>query len=100
MSSVPFDFSHPRQCKCYIAHHAGAALVPGTITRRAVTANDVAIDIKYAGICHTDIHQVREEFGSAWSIFPMVPGHEIGGIVTAVGDNVKNFKVGDRVSVQ
>ena len=97
MSSVPGQFAHPRQCKCYIAHHGGAQLVPGTITRRAVSDNDVAIDIKYAGICHSDIHQVREEWGKA--IFPMVPGHEIGGVVVAVGANVTNFKIGDAVGV-
>jgi uncharacterized zinc-type alcohol dehydrogenase-like protein len=55
------------------------------------------LDIHYAGICHSDIHQAREEWGPA--IFPMVPGHEIAGIVTAVGANVTKFKIGDRIGV-
>ncbi|CAE6953694.1 adhC2 [Symbiodinium sp. CCMP2592] len=84
-------------CKCYAALVPAGPLVPHTIERRAVGPDDVAIDIKYAGICHSDVHQAREEWGSA--IFPMVPGHEIGGFVTAVGPNVTSFKVGDKVGV-
>jgi uncharacterized zinc-type alcohol dehydrogenase-like protein len=57
----------------------------------------VALDIAYAGICHSDIHQVREEWGPA--IFPMVPGHEIAGVVTAIGGSVTKFKVGDLIGV-
>lgn len=60
-------------------------------------AGDVSIAISHAGICHSDIHQVREEWGKA--IFPMVPGHEIAGTVTAVGEAVTQVKVGDRVGV-
>ena len=58
---------------------------------------DVAIDIVYCGVCHSDIHQVRNEWGN--SIYPMVPGHEIAGFVTAVGSKVKRFKVKDKVGV-
>src|SRR5690606_6083573 len=75
----------------------GAAFVARTIERRELRPEDVAIEIKYAGICHSDIHQVREEWGQA--IFPMVPGHEIAGVVTEVGSAVTDVKPGDRVGV-
>lgn len=83
--------------KSYAAEHAAAPLKPFTIERREPREHDVAIDIKYCGICHSDIHQARNEWGK--SIFPMVPGHEIAGIVTKVGKDVTNFKVGDHVGV-
>ena len=81
----------------YAAPAAGAPLAPFVVQRRDVGPNDVAIDIAYAGICHSDIHQAREEWFT--SIFPMVPGHEIAGVVTAVGDSVTRFAPGDRVGV-
>ena len=65
--------------------------------RRTLGANDVALDIAYAGICHSDIHQAREEWGPA--IFPMVPGHEIVGIVREIGTAVTKFRVGERIGV-
>lgn len=65
--------------------------------RRELRPNDVALDIAYAGICHSDIHQVREEWGP--SIYPMVPGHEIAGTVKEIGSDVSKFKVGDRIGV-
>jgi uncharacterized zinc-type alcohol dehydrogenase-like protein len=79
------------------APSAGAAFGKTTIERRGVRADDVQIDIEYCGICHSDVHQVRDEWGG--SIFPMVPGHEIAGVVTAVGADVERFSVGDRVGV-
>jgi uncharacterized zinc-type alcohol dehydrogenase-like protein len=79
------------------APSAGAAFGKTTIERRGVRADDVQIDIEYCGICHSDVHQVRDEWGG--SIFPMVPGHEIAGVVTAVGAEVERFSVGDRVGV-
>ena len=85
------------QVKGYAALKPKADLVPYEFSRRALKANDVQIEILYAGICHSDIHQVREEWGDA--MFPMVPGHEIAGKVTAVGSEVKNFKVGDLAGV-
>jgi uncharacterized zinc-type alcohol dehydrogenase-like protein len=76
---------------------AKAPLVPFEFERRALGVNDVALDIAFAGICHSDIHQVREEWGPA--LFPMVPGHEIAGIVTAIGSSVTKFVVGDAIGV-
>jgi len=83
--------------RAYAAMSSKAKLVPFEFDRREVGAHDVAFDISYAGICHSDIHQAREEWGPA--IFPMVPGHEIAGIVTSVGSSVSKFKVGDRIGV-
>ncbi|MEU9439546.1 NAD(P)-dependent alcohol dehydrogenase [Streptomyces sp. NPDC048304] len=81
----------------YAAPAAKAPLERTTIERRAVGEFDVLIDIKFAGICHSDIHQAREGWGEA--IFPMVPGHEIAGVVSEVGPGVTKFAVGDRVGV-
>ncbi|KES06691.1 alcohol dehydrogenase [Streptomyces toyocaensis] len=81
----------------YAAPAAKAPLERTTIERREVGEHDVLIDIKFAGICHSDIHQVREGWGEA--IFPMVPGHEIAGVVSEVGPGVTKYAVGDRVGV-
>ncbi|MFI6930204.1 NAD(P)-dependent alcohol dehydrogenase [Streptomyces sp. NPDC050287] len=81
----------------YAAPAAKAPLERTTIERRAVREFDVLIDIKFAGICHSDIHQAQEGWGEA--IFPMVPGHEIAGVVSEVGPGVTRFQVGDRVGV-
>ena len=75
----------------------GAAFEKAEMPVRELTADSVAINIKYSGICHSDIHQARDEWFEG--IFPMVPGHEIVGEVTAIGDAVTKFKVGDRVGV-
>ena len=83
--------------KSYAAASAGAPLEPMQIERRELGAHDVLIDIKFSGICHSDIHQAREEWGPA--SFPMVPGHEITGVVTAVGSKVTKFGVGDHAGV-
>jgi uncharacterized zinc-type alcohol dehydrogenase-like protein len=83
--------------RAYAAMTAGADLVPYQFDRRELGAHDVALDIAYSGICHSDIHQVREEWGDA--LFPMVPGHEIAGTVTKVGSAVTKFKVGDLIGV-
>ncbi|MEV7492967.1 NAD(P)-dependent alcohol dehydrogenase [Streptomyces anulatus] len=81
----------------YAAPRAKAPLERTTIERRPVGEFDVLIDIKFAGICHSDIHQARDGWGEG--IFPMVPGHEIAGIVAETGSGVTRFKVGDRVGV-
>ncbi len=83
--------------RSYAVMEARKPLVPYEFDRRELGAHDVALDIAYAGICHSDIHQAREEWGPA--IFPMVPGHEIAGTVTSIGSSVTKFKVGDKIGV-
>ena len=85
------------QSKGYAVLEASKALVPFTFSRRELRPGDVSLRIEYAGICHSDIHQAREEWGPA--IFPMVPGHEIAGVVTEIGSSVTKFQVGDRIGV-
>ncbi len=81
----------------YATQAADAPLAPFTIDRRAPGPKDVQIQILFSGICHSDVHQARNEWGN--SIYPMVPGHEIVGRVTAVGSDVSKFKVGDIAGV-
>ena len=85
------------QAKGIAAPSAKSALGPFSFERRTPGQHDVVIDIKYCGICHSDIHQVRDEWGR--SSFPMVPGHEIAGVVREVGSKVTKYKVGDHVGV-
>lgn len=86
------------QAKGMAASSAKAPLTPYSFERRDPRPHDVLIDIKYCGICHSDIHMTRDEWGFQ-SRFPMVPGHEIAGVVSAVGNKVTKYKVGDRVGV-
>lgn len=81
----------------FAAPAAGAPLAATTIQRREVGPRDVLIDISYCGICHTDIHTVRGEWGPR--SYPLVPGHEIAGVVAAVGAEVTKYQVGDNVGV-
>lgn len=81
----------------YAALSANAPLIRTSISRRRVGPFDVAVDIKYCGICHSDIHTVTNEWGEA--NYPVVPGHEIAGVVSSVGSGVTKFIVGDRVGV-
>ena len=81
----------------YAVKTAKAPLEPFVVSRRDVGPHDVRIDIAYSGICHSDIHQGRTEWGAA--IFPMVPGHEIAGVVAEVGSAVTGFALGDHVGV-
>lgn len=83
--------------KAYAAYNSKDPLSPYTFNRRDVKPGDVQIEILYCGVCHSDIHQVRDEWNG--SIYPMVPGHEITGKVTKVGANVSKYKVGDTVGV-
>ncbi|MBO9201983.1 MULTISPECIES: NAD(P)-dependent alcohol dehydrogenase [Niastella] len=83
--------------KGYAARDASGKLSLWEFERRPVGDNDILIEIKYASICHSDIHQMKGDWGPQQ--YPQVPGHEIVGIVTAIGKNVKKFKVGDRAGV-
>ncbi|MGZ5133980.1 MAG: NAD(P)-dependent alcohol dehydrogenase [Flavitalea sp.] len=83
--------------KAYAAMAVAQNLVPWDFTRRSPRPHDVLVEIKYCGVCHTDIHFIRNDFGM--SVYPLVPGHEIVGKVTDVGEHVKKFKVGDTVGV-
>ena len=81
----------------YAAFGAGLALEPHTVERRNVGEHDVAMDILYCGVCHSDIHQVNNDWGG--STFPIVPGHEVLGRVTEIGAHVSKYKVGDIIGV-
>lgn len=83
--------------KGYAAHSATDTLHDFEFERREPGAHDVQFEILYCGVCHSDLHQVRNEWGG--SVYPMVPGHEIVGRVTKVGEHVKQFKVGDLAGV-
>lgn len=81
----------------YAALAPESSLVPFSIEHREPGPHEVLIDILYCGVCHSDVHQVRNEWGR--SFFPMVPGHEIVGTVIKTGDNVEKWKIGDTVGV-
>ncbi|WP_138512316.1 NAD(P)-dependent alcohol dehydrogenase [Maricaulis alexandrii] len=81
----------------YAAQSADTPLEPFHFERRELRANDVAIDIEYCGVCHSDLHTARSDWKG--TVYPNVPGHEIVGRVSAVGQGVESFKVGDKVAV-
>jgi uncharacterized zinc-type alcohol dehydrogenase-like protein len=83
--------------KGYAAQSATSPVAPFSFERRDPGPHDVQIQILYCGVCHSDLHQIRNEWGN--SIYPMVPGHEIVGRVTAVGTHVKKFKEGDLAGI-
>lgn len=84
--------------KAYAAYQAKEILKPFELERRTLQPHDVLIDIYYCGVCHSDIHQVHDDWGTP-SIFPMVPGHEIVGKIIATGDEVQRHHIGDYVGV-
>jgi len=83
--------------KAFAAQNAESTLGPWNLDRRAPGPKDIQIDILYCGVCHSDLHQIRNEWGN--SIFPMVPGHEIVGRISKVGSEVKKFRVGELAGV-
>jgi uncharacterized zinc-type alcohol dehydrogenase-like protein len=86
--------------KSYMAHSTTSPLAPGTIQRREPRPQDVQIEILYCGVCHSDLHQTRDDWHDALpTVYPCVPGHEIVGRVVRVGDSVKKFKEGDLAAV-
>lgn len=81
----------------YVAHSEGEALAPYHFQHRDLRSNDVSIEILYCGVCHSDLHTVRGDWGP--QSYPLIPGHEIIGRVTEVGESVSKYKVGDSVAV-
>ena len=92
-----FKMSKNLNSKGYAGKDEKGALVSWNFERRAVGENDILIDIKFSGICHSDIHTIKGHWGKQQ--YPEVPGHEIAGIVSAVGKNVTKFKIGDKAGV-
>ncbi|KAH7567101.1 hypothetical protein ACOSQ2_011484 [Xanthoceras sorbifolium] len=89
--------NHTQTVAGWAAHDSSGKITPYIFKRRENGINDVTIKVMYCGICHTDLHHVKNDWGI--TMYPVVPGHEITGMITKVGSNVKNFKVGDRVGV-
>src|SRR6516225_2154076 len=88
------------KAKAFSAASATSPLAPTTIARRDPTPTDVQIEILFCGICHSDLHTVRNEWSSVMpTVYPCIPGHEIVGRVTRVGSAVTKFKVGDIAAV-
>ncbi|KAK4764808.1 hypothetical protein SAY86_025898 [Trapa natans] len=88
---------HPVAAFGWAARDSSGHLSPFNFSRRATGENDVTFKVLYCGICHSDLHSIRNEWGG--STYPMVPGHEVVGVVTEVGSKVTKFKVGDKVGV-
>ncbi|XP_016201083.1 probable mannitol dehydrogenase [Arachis ipaensis] len=95
-TQVP-EFEHPKKAFGWAARDPSGHLSPFHFSRRETGDKDVAFKVLYCGICHSDLHMVKNEWG--FSIYPMVPGHEVVGVVTQVGSKVQKYKIGDRVGV-
>ncbi|KAG5067821.1 hypothetical protein AAZX31_01G020900 [Glycine max] len=91
------EIEHPRKAFGWAARDSSGLLSPFNFCRREPGEKDVAFRVLYCGICHSDLHSIKNEWGT--SIYPMVPGHEVAGVVTEVGSKVEKFKVGDKVGV-
>jgi cinnamyl-alcohol dehydrogenase len=91
------ETEHPIKAYCYAARDTSGVLSPLTFSRRATGENDVRFKILYCGICHSDLHFVKNEWGI--TNYPVSPGHEVVGVVTEVGSKVEKFKIGDKVGV-
>jgi len=98
--AIPAEKPNISRAKAFAAQSSSSGLAPFTIPRRSPRAQDVQIEILYCGVCHSDLHQVRDEWQVAMpTVYPCVPGHEIVGRVTAVGNDVKKFREGDLAAV-
>ncbi|CAK9151747.1 unnamed protein product [Ilex paraguariensis] len=91
------ETEHPVKAFGWAARDTSGVLSPFNFSRRETGEEDVRFKVLYCGICHSDLHNIRNDWGMA--VYPMVPGHEIVGVVTMVGGNVKKVKVGDKVGV-
>ncbi|KAF8410177.1 hypothetical protein HHK36_002699 [Tetracentron sinense] len=96
MSKSPEE-EHPQKALGWAARDTSGLLSPFNFSRRATGEEDVRFKVLYCGICHSDLHMVKNDWGM--SLYPLVPGHELVGVVTEVGRNVAKFKVGDKVGV-
>ncbi|KAJ4714584.1 putative Alcohol dehydrogenase [Melia azedarach] len=96
MGQAP-EQEHPKKAFGWAARDSSGVLSPIHFSRRATGEKDVAFKVMYCGICHSDLHMLKNDWGS--SIYPLIPGHEIVGVVTEVGSKVEKFKVGDKVGV-
>ncbi|KAJ7953495.1 putative Alcohol dehydrogenase [Quillaja saponaria] len=96
MAKLP-EQEHPIKAFGWAARDSSGVLSPFNFSRRATGEKDISFKVLYCGICHSDLHMLKNEWGS--TTYPLVPGHEIAGIVTEVGSKVQKFKVGDRVGV-